>query len=250
METVATETASRASAGSPTLVVNSVVKNVMALARRAYQKQRIIAYSGRTGLGKSLAVDYLADALTFPHRIVRCKQTTSVVSLARALAMPDLAPGRTRHLPASHLLYDRAVFEARNERYLLVVDEADRLKGPCFELLRDLWDDARIGILLVGNEDLESIINARHERLARRIGIRMVQADLHREQLREVLAFLGYQFTDEEFTKLYEVCGGSPGWAEAVLNTRNEVALSWGVKPGMEHLLGALKYFPTLAKRQ
>jgi type II secretory pathway predicted ATPase ExeA len=233
-------------------VVNSIVKNLTNLARRAYQSQRIIAYSGRTGLGKSLVIDFLSRTLTFPHRIVRCKQTTSVVSLARALALPDdFSPTRSHHAyPNADALYKRAVALARNERFLLIIDEADRLKGPCFEMLRDLWDEVHIGILLVGNEDLESIINSRHERLARRIGVRFAQSDLRKEQLREVLEFLGYEFTDEEFIILHESCGGSPGWAEAVLNTRNEIAESHGVKPGRAHLEGALKYFPTLGVKR
>jgi type II secretory pathway predicted ATPase ExeA len=231
---------------APTLVVNSVIKNIRTMARRAFERRWIVAYSGRAGLGKSTAVDSLGAFLNFPHRILRCKQTTSLSSLVRSLALGEKAARWNKR--TTHEYYQEAVAAANLETYLLVIDEADRLRADCFECLRDLWDDARLPVLLIGNEDLESIISSRHERLARRIGMRFSQAPLGREQLREVIEFLRFEVSDEEFDRLFAVCGGSPGWAEAVLNTRNEVAASHGVKPELKHLEGALKYFPTLSK--
>lgn len=234
------------------VVVNSVVKNLTALARKAYLGQCIVAYSSRTGVGKSKAVDYLAGTLNFPNRIVRCKQTTSLTSLVRSIALDtDFRVTKSHHaIPNTALLYDRAVERARSSRYLLVIDEADRLKANCFEMVRDLWDDAQIGVLLVGNEILESIINERHERLSRRIRIRYVQPDLRRDALRSVLETMGFEFSDEELALIYERAGGSPGWAESLLNTRDDIAESHHKKPDLEFLKGALQYFPTLRSKR
>jgi len=246
---VAPEIVSRGAEGG--VVVNSVVKNLTTLARKAYQGRCIVAYSSRTGVGKSRAVDYLAATLMYPHRIVRCKQTTSLVSLVRSIALDeDFKVTKSHHaIPNTAALYERAVERARSSPYLLVIDEADRLKANCFEMVRDLWDDARIGILLVGNEILEAIINERHERLSRRIRVRYVQPELKRDALREVLEAMGFEFTDEELSLIYEKAGGSPGWAESLLNTRNDIAESHGKKPDIEFLRGALQYFPTLAQK-
>jgi hypothetical protein len=231
--------------------VNSVVRNLEVLAKRAYRLRCIIAHSSRTGLGKTTAVNYLAGTLVIPHRIVRCKQTTSLRALLAAIALDDgeKIPRSHRSQPNTNGLYERAVERARMSPYLLVIDEADRLPKPCFECVRDLWDDARLPVLLIGNEELEPIINAAHQRLARRIRVRFSQADLKPDAVREVLEFMGFTFSDEEAALLLDRCGGSPGWWESVLITRNDVADSQGVKPGIEQLKGAFQYFPTLGKR-
>lgn len=240
------------SAGDNTrVVINSVVKNLSTLARKAWTRKCIVAYSSRTGVRKSAAIDHLAGNLNFPNRIVRCKQTTSLTSLVRSIALDeDFRVTRSHHsFPNTHSLYEQAVERARSSQYLLVVDEADRLKANCFEMLRDLWDDARIGILMVGNEELESIINERHERLSRRIRIRYVQPELRRDALRQVLEVMGFKFSDEELALIYEKAGGSPGWAESLLHTRNDVAQSHGQEPNIEFLKGAMMYFPSLRQR-
>src|SRR5690348_13770499 len=245
---VVPEIVSRSTAADSDVVMNAVVKNIHSLARKAYKGECIVTCAARTGVGKSKAIDYLAGSLNFPHRIVRCKQTTSLTSMVRAIALDEDAR-ISQHTPNTAVLYERAVARARTERFLLVVDEADRLKANCFEMLRDLWDDAHIGILLVGNEGLESLINERHERLSRRIRIRFFQSELRRDALREVLEAMGFEFSDEELVLLYEKAGGSPGWAESVLRTRDDVAESHGKKPDIEYLKAAMQYFPTLAKK-
>ena len=64
--------------------------------------------------------------------------------------------------------------------------------------------------------------------------------------LRKVLEFMGYTVADDEFTLLWKLVGGSPGYAEALLENANEIASSQGVKRGIEALEAALRYFPTL----
>jgi hypothetical protein len=47
---------------------------------------------------------------------------------------------------------------------------------------------------------------------------------------------------------LWKLVGGSPGFAEALLENANEIAASQGVKRGIEALEGAVRYFPTVRK--
>jgi hypothetical protein len=61
---------------------------------------------------------------------------------------------------------------------------------------------------------------------------------------------MGFRFSDEELVMLYEKAGGSPGWAESILRTRDDVAESHGKEPGLLYLKAALQYFPTLASRR
>lgn len=143
-------------------------------------------------------------------------------------------------------LYDRALEHIRQRPFLLIIDEADRLRLDCFEILRDFWDDAKLPMLLVGNEVLTEKLNRQHERLFRRIRLRFAQPRLREADLRKVLEFMGYTVADDEFGLLWKLVGGSPGYAEALLENANEIAASRGVKRGIEALEGAVQFFPTL----
>jgi hypothetical protein len=148
----------------------------------------------------------------------------------------------------SPALYDRAVERIRARPYLLIIDEADRLSMDCFEILRDFWDDFRLPMLLVGNEGLTEKLNRQHERLFRRIRVRFEQRPLREAEMRKVLEVMGYEMEDSEFALLWKLVGGSPGFAEALLENANEIAESKGMKRGIEALEGAVRYFPTVRK--
>ena len=232
----------------PTALVNSVVKNLCALAARAWAKRWIITFTAATGVGKTTAVDHAEKILSFDHRAIHCKQITTRYTLLQALA---LAPGEKwnthgRNWMRASDLYGRAVERIRQRPYLLIIDEADRLRMDCFEILRDFGDDARLPLLLVGNEILTEKINRQHERLFRRIRVRFEQHPLREADLRKVLEFMGYTVADDEFALLWKLVGGSPGFTEALLENANEIAASQGVKRGIEALEGAVRYFPTL----
>jgi type II secretory pathway predicted ATPase ExeA len=232
----------------PTALVNSVVKNLCALAARAWAKRWIITFTAPTGVGKTTAVDYAEQTLGFDHQVIRCKQITTRYTLLQALA---LAPGEKwsthgRNWMRASDLYDRAIERIRQRPYLLIIDESDRLRLDCFEILRDFWDDAKLPMLLVGNEVLTEKLNRQHERLFRRIRIRFEQRPLREADLRKVLEFMGYTIADDEFILLWKLVGGSPGFAEALLENANEIAASQGAKRGIEALEGALRFFPTL----
>jgi len=230
------------------VLINSVVKNLASLAARAWAKRWIITFTAPTGVGKTTAVDYAEQTLPFDRQVIRCKQITTRYTLLQSLA---LAPGEKwnthgRNWMRASDLYNRALERIRQRAYLLIVDEADRLRMDCFEILRDFWDDARLPMLLVGNEVLTEKINRQHERLFRRIRIRFEQRPLREADLHKVLEFMGYTIGDDEFALVWKLVRGSPGFAEAILENANEIAASQGVKRGIEALEGAVRYFPTL----
>jgi DNA transposition AAA+ family ATPase len=231
-----------------TALVNSVVKNLCVLASRAWAKRWIITFTAPTGVGKTTAVDYAERTLSFPHQVIRCRQITTKYTLLRTLA---LAPGEKwnthgRNWMCAEDLYNRAIAIIRERPYLLIIDEADRLRSDCFEMVRDFWDDAKLPVLLVGNEVLIDKLNSQHERLFRRIRMRYAQRLLTEAELRQVLEFMGYTVADDEFALLWKLVKGSPGFAEALLENANEIATSQKVQRGIEALEGAVRYFPTL----
>jgi|GEM_PF-631411 len=248
---LAETTVAPVSSPANSVLLNPVIKNLAALAVRAWAKRWIITFTAPTGVGKTTAVDYVDRTLEFPHRVLKCKQITTRYSLLQPLS---LAPGEKwtthgRNWMRASDLYDRAVESIRQKPYLLIVDEADRLRMDCFEILRDFWDDARLPMLLVGNEVLTEKINLQHERLFRRIRARHEQRPLREADLRKTLEFMGYAVSDEEFTLLWKTVGGSPGFAEALLEVANEIAASHGAKRGIQALESAVVYFPTLRQR-
>jgi len=233
------------------VLVNSVVKNLTAMATRAWKQRWIITFTAATGVGKTKAIEYAERALPFPHRVIACKQITTRYTILRAIG---LEPGQTwkthgRNWSNSAALYEQAVERAKQSPYLLIFDEADRLRMDCFEMLRDLWDDARLPMLLVGNEVLTEKINRQHERLFRRIRARFDQKPLREAELRQTLEFMSYEVSDEEFDFLWKLVGGSPGFAEALLENAEAIAETNNVKRNLAALAGAAKYFPSLAKK-
>jgi DNA transposition AAA+ family ATPase len=240
--------AAEAPALAQSVLLNPVVKNLAALAVRAWEKCWIVTFTAPTGVGKTTAVDYADRTLPFEHRTIRCKQITTRYTLLQPLA---LAPGEKwnthgRNWMRASDLYYRAVERMRQRPYLLIVDEADRLRMDCFEILRDFWDDARLPMLLVGNEVLTQKINHQHERLFRRIRVRYTQPPLRDADLRKTVEFMGYTVDDDEFALLWKSVGGSPGFAEALLENANAIAESHGRKRDLDALEGALRYFPPL----
>jgi DNA transposition AAA+ family ATPase len=238
------------SASVANVLVNSVVKNLCALATRAWTKRWIITFTAPTGVGKTSAVDYAMRTLPFDRQIIYCKQITTQYTILRELG---LAPGEKwnthgRNWMRARDLYEQAKDRMRQRPFLLIIDEADRLRMDCFEILRDFWDDVRLPMVLVGNEVLTEKINRQHEHLSRRIRVRFAQRPLREADLRKVLECMGYTVTDDEFALLWKLVGGSPGFAEALLENANEIAASQNMKRGIEALEGAVRYFPTLRK--
>ncbi len=232
----------------PAALVNSVVNHLCALAARALAKRWIITFTASTGVGKTTAVDYAEKVLTFDHQVMRCLQITTRYDLLRELTPGEKWNTHGRNWMRAGDLFRLAVERICQRPFLLIIDEADRLRFDCFEILRDFWDKAQLPMLLVGNEVLTEKINRQHDRLFRRIRVRFEHRPLREADLRKVLEFMGHNVADDEFTLIWKLVGGSPGFAEALLENANEIAVSQKVKRGIEALEGAVRYFPTLRR--
>jgi DNA transposition AAA+ family ATPase len=86
---------------------------------------------------------------------------------------------------------------------LILVDEADRLKLPALEQVRDLYDRSGISVILIGMPGLEKRL-ARYAQLYSRIGFVHHYRTLSADEMRFLLAHkweqLGLSYAPDEFT--------------------------------------------------
>lgn len=124
---------------------------------------------GDPGRGKTVAVRMALGEVPAGWKVtwVPAPVRPSVAGMRRAVFDALALPGRFPHTSA---LADAAVAGALGEARVLVVDEAQRLPGPCLEYLQSLWDDpgTRITLVLCGAGSERAL--SRLPQLASRIG--------------------------------------------------------------------------------
>ncbi len=225
------------------------LRRIERAAEFAFRRRQIFAFSGRTGIGKTRAVAHLNETLTVPHILLRCRAITTRREILDAFAsyfgMPRWTGGR---YISNSRLYPLLGARLRDERTLIIFDEADRLQDPTFELLRDFYDEYQLAILLVGNEGLEAKIDLQLERLARRIH-RWREPDLKKEEMREIVDSKAWGMNEEVIDLLWKFSGGSPGWWEGIHMVAEDVAERNGVPLDIRAYLTAIAEIPKARKR-
>jgi AAA domain len=151
------------------LVRTSPVRAVAEAVGQAMAAEGAVCVFGDPGRGKTAAVrmalarppaGWKVTWLPVPVR-------PSVAGIRRAVFEALGLPGRFPHTSA---LADAAVAGALGQARVLVVDEAQRLSGPCLEYLQSLWDHpgTRITLVLCGAGSERAL--ARLPQMASRVG--------------------------------------------------------------------------------
>jgi DNA transposition AAA+ family ATPase len=87
------------------------------------------------------------------------------------------------------MIFDNILEVLSNRDYLLIIDEADQLKHNCLELVRNIHDKTKTGVVLVGILDLIGKIKGNyndHQQLESRLGVQMQLKYLGKEDMEAV----------------------------------------------------------------
>lgn len=143
---------------------------------------------GRTGFGKTYTLKQYARAQKVAY--IECDDTMSsrdlVDAIERALGIPSGAGGTIwKHVNG---IRD---YLSSNSGYLLIIDEADKLVSKYtqkkMEILRAIYDQADVGLVIAGEPKLEMQIKSYLARFANRVDF---YASLHGLQASEVADYL------------------------------------------------------------
>jgi len=156
---------------------------------------------GKSGLGKTFALRHYAKLQRVAY--VECDDTMGqrdlVEAIERALGLPSAVYGTVWRR-----VNEIKNFFNTNKGYLLIIDEADKLVSKYtqkkMEILRAIFDQSDVGMIIAGEPKLESQIKTYLARFANRVDF---YASLRGLSEGEVTEYLGhYDIEQEALTEL------------------------------------------------
>lgn len=147
--------------------VDTSIARLMNLAcDQARERRRFSIFAGNAGLGKTMALKEYCRVNDYAILIKGSEQTASnqiIEQLCKALGLPKSVSASTN--------IDKIVYALQDSDRLIILDEADKCKPNALDPLRTISDNARVGVTLVGNNQLVDKIKSqeRFELIASRV---------------------------------------------------------------------------------
>jgi len=130
--------------------IKTSISNLMSIAcNQAKDRRRFSVFAGQAGLGKTISLNEYCKANSEAILLRGSEQTTSkqiIDQLCRALALP-----KSSSTPKD---MEKIIYALQDSERLIILDEADKCKPNALDPLRTISDNARVGVTLVGNNQL------------------------------------------------------------------------------------------------
>ena len=175
--------------------------NVMAVCQSCQEDMGLGIIVGKSGYGKTHALKKYAQLPRVAY--LECDDTMGcrdlVEEIESRLGMAK-ASGGSIHKRVSRI----REFLNVNTGYLLIIDEADKLMNKYttakMEIIRGIYDQADVGIVIAGEPKLESDIKAALTRFANRVDFYYKLRGLNKAELERYMA--GWEMTEEASREL------------------------------------------------
>ncbi|WP_018749822.1 ATPase [Paenibacillus sanguinis] len=174
-------------ATAPKFFAGRDARDILGLCAECQDHSKLGIVTGRTGYGKSHTLKHYAKMQRVAY--IECDDSMGCKDLIDAIEAALGIPS------ASGSIYRKKqgiiqFFEV-NKGYLLIVDEADKLINKYtqkkMEILRSIYGDARVGLVIAGEPKLESLIKGYLERFANRVDARTALIGLTDKEVRDYL---------------------------------------------------------------
>lgn len=187
-----------------------VARKVRDACRMAHVERQIVVLAGPSGIGKTMALKkyyFENKSCMYMAANAACRMHTTMYRVAM------MSGASVRGNAAMLAEYIIAALKGTNK--MLIVDEADHLNFNAFEMLRYIHDEAGIGIILSGWEEMLHEITGRgtgegkYSRLYTRCGAVVWLKPLSKKDAGLIIrAVLGNDVKPEIIEKLHEVSRG------------------------------------------
>lgn len=187
---------------TPTFYKSTDSLNVLGICQSCQEYGGLGVIVGKSGFGKTYTLKQYAKVGRVSY--VECDDSMSTRDLLdaieKALGMPNSSIftmwKRTENLKD---------FFNTNKGYLLIIDEADKLmtkqSQKKIEILRAIFDQSKVGMVLAGEPALEAKLKSYLPRLANRVDFYTSLHGVTRKEVQEYLA--EYKFSPEAIEEMY-----------------------------------------------
>lgn len=167
---------------SPAWVETVTAREVMDALDYARYTPTITVIYGSAGVGKTRAMEHFAETRKRTWLVTASPCCHTVVSLLSELvrvlgSMGSAQRADVLYGEAMHLMRDPRRHGGGDINGLLIIDEAQHLKPPAYDTIRAFHDQAGIGIVYSGNEEVYSRIGgkklSRLAQISSRVGMRV-----------------------------------------------------------------------------
>jgi DNA transposition AAA+ family ATPase len=133
----------------------TVYKLINAACHRARAYRNFSVVTGAVGVGKTRALEEYAAAIPSAILIEADPDMTSKAVLEDIA----YAVGAGKGIKTETEMFRAVVKKLKDSERIILVDEAEKLRGKALETLRRIRDKARVGVVLVGTEALSEVLN-------------------------------------------------------------------------------------------